>query len=81
MWKLCKYKHALGIPGKGLHSYRLCNLAIVDIILTFLGARIIQIMIFPEYNYYLVLVALFFIGIIMHRIFCVRTTIDKLLFS
>ena len=32
MWKLCKYKNALGVPGKGIHSYRICNLAIVDII-------------------------------------------------
>jgi hypothetical protein len=81
MWKLCKYKNALGIPGKGIHSYRICNLAIVDIIFTLLGARILQILIFPENHYLLILTALFLLSIVLHRMFCVKTTIDKLLFG
>lgn len=81
MWKLCKYKNALGIPGKGLHSYRIFNIAIVDVLLTFLGARLIQMFIMPENRYITVLTVLFLIGIILHRMFCVRTTIDKLIFG
>ena len=81
MWKLCKYKNALGIPGKGIHSYRICNLAIVDIIFTLLGARILQILIFPENHYLLILTGLFLLSIVLHRMFCVKTTIDKLLFG
>jgi len=81
MWKLCKYKNALGVPGKGIHSYRICNLAIVDIILTLLGARILQIFIFPESHYLHILGVLFLLSIILHRMFCVKTTIDKLLFG
>ena len=61
MWKLCKYKNALGVPGKGIHSYRICNLAIVDIIFTLLGARILQIFIFPESHYLHVLTRFIFI--------------------
>jgi hypothetical protein len=31
---LCKYKNMFGIPNKGLHSYRIFNIAIVDLTLT-----------------------------------------------
>ena len=34
----CKYKHALGIPGKGVHSIRIKNIAIVDVLLSILMA-------------------------------------------
>ena len=81
MWNLCKYKDALGVPGKGLHKYRICNLALVDIILTLIGAKIIQVFIFPDKHYLCILGALFVLSIILHRLFCVKTTIDKLIFG
>ena len=59
MWKLCKYKNALGVPGKGLHSYRIFNIPIFDVLFTILGARILQIVIFPE-NHYLHILGLLF---------------------
>ena len=36
---------------------------------------------FKKYSYLQVTVGLFLLGIILHRLFCVRTTIDKLLFQ
>ena len=39
---LCKYKNALGEPKKGIHSYRLFGVAIVDVIMTILGAYLIS---------------------------------------
>ena len=39
---LCKYKDALGVPGKGIHSYRLFNVAIVDVLMTLVAALIIS---------------------------------------
>ena len=75
---LCKYKDALGKPDKGIHSYRLFGVAIVDVLLTIFGAIIIAY--FSKYDFYKILIALFILGIILHRLFCVRTTIDKLLF-
>ena len=39
---LCKYKNALGEPGKGIHSYRLFGIAIMDVIMTIIGAYIIS---------------------------------------
>ena len=75
---LCKYKDALGVPEKGVHSYRIGGFAIVDIVLTFIGAYILSL-IFKQ-NYWFTLVAFFLLGIVLHRIFCVKTTLDKLLF-
>ena len=76
---LCKYKDMFGKVGEGVHSYRIFNIAIVDVLFTILGAFIIHFFI-PKYSFITILVFLFISGIILHRMFCVRTTIDKLLF-
>ena len=78
MHGLCQYKNALGIPDKGIHSYRLFGVAIVDVIMTIFGAFIIAF--FFKYNFIYTLAFLFLLGICLHRLFCVRTTVDKLLF-
>ena len=76
---ICKYKAMFGEPNAGIHSYRLFNLAIVDVGATILAAYVISI--FSGYKFWLVLLILFILGIVMHRLFCVRTTIDKALFT
>jgi len=76
---LCKYKNILGKVNEGPHSYRIFNIAIVDVLLTVVAAFIIYLF-FPKSNFFYILLLLFLIGIILHYIFCVRTTIDKLLF-
>jgi hypothetical protein len=76
---LCKYKNALGKPGLGVHSYRIYNIAVVDVLFTIVGAFFIKYLL-PKYNYFFILLTLFALGIFMHRLFCVRTTIDKFLF-
>ncbi len=78
MDSLCKYKNLFGKPGKGVHSFRIFNIAVVDVILTILGAFLISFVM--KFNFFSTLLVLFLLGIIMHRLFCVRTTIDKLLF-
>ena len=75
---LCKYKDLLGKPNKGIHSYRFMGIAIADVIMTIIGALFISF--FIKKPFLLVLIILFILGIILHRLFCVRTTIDKLLF-
>ena len=75
---LCKYKNIFGAPNTGAHSYRFFNIAIVDVILTILAAFIISYIFNINFSY--TLLSLFILGIISHHIFCVRTTIDKLLF-
>ena len=77
-FNLCKYRNALGVPGKGVHSVRLGSLAIVDVIMTLIGAYIIAR--WMRVSFAWTAAGLFLLGIILHRLFCVRTTIDRLLF-
>jgi len=81
MFHFCKHKDMLGKPKTGVHSYRIMNIAIVDVLGTILLAKAIQYYIIPETNIWLILSGCFLSGIILHRIFCVKTTIDKFLFG
>ncbi len=81
MFYFCKHKDALGKPGEGVHKYRFMNIAVVDVLLTILLAKAIQYYIIPKYDIWFILIGCFISGIILHRVFCVKTTIDKLLFG
>ena len=81
MWYFCKYKDSLGKPGEGLHSYRIYNISVLDVLFTFMLAKFIQYYILEEYEFLMILVSCFAAGIVLHRGFCVKTTIDKLLFG
>jgi hypothetical protein len=76
---LCQYKDILGKPKEGLHKYRLFGVAIFDVILTIFGALIIAYIF--NISFWITLIVLFILGIILHRLFCVRTTVDKILFK
>jgi hypothetical protein len=75
---LCRYKDNLGKPNEGIHKYRIFNIAIVDVIMTLIGAYIIAY--FINYSFGTIAILLFLLGIFLHRLFCVRTTVDKWLF-
>jgi len=75
---LCQYKDLFGKVGEGVHSLRIFDIAVVDLGLTILIAYLIHL--FLKYDFLIVFIVLFLSGILLHRIFCVRTTIDKLLF-
>jgi len=75
----CSYKNLFGSPGTGLHSYRLGGLAIVDVLLTILVAGLVSF--YMEWPFWPTLGGLFLLGIALHWLFCVRTTVDKILFS
>jgi len=74
----CQYKDIFGAPKTGIHSHRMFNLAVWDIVLTI----IVACMFYARYrtNLLFTIIGFFVFGIVMHRLFCVRTTIDKLLF-
>jgi hypothetical protein len=76
---LCKYKDIFGHPREGAHAYRIFDIAVVDVIATvvvaFIIARVFGLVFWKS------LVVLFILGIILHRMFCVRTTVDKLVFG
>jgi hypothetical protein len=75
---LCRYKDIFGQPGEGAHAYRIFDIAIVDVVATiiaaFLVARVFDVAFWKS------LVGLFLVGILSHRAFCVRTTVDKWVF-
>lgn len=85
MFQFCQYADALGKPGEGVHQYRMPSIAIVDFVLTFILAWVLQIVfnwLFGLHVHYLIyLILTFILGIVLHRVFCVKTTIDKLLFD
>jgi hypothetical protein len=77
----CPYKDLFGKVGEGAHSYRIFNIAIVDVTLTVLAAYLFHRFVFPKSMFWVVLLALFLAGILLHHLFCVQTTIDKFLFG
>ena len=81
---LCKYKNIFGEVNTGIHTVRIFNIAIFDVLFTIIGGILIQFFLLRVFSFYidltLVLIILFSLGILLHRLFCVRTTIDKLLF-
>ncbi len=75
---LCRYKDIFGRPKEGAHAYRIFDIAVVDVTATVAVAYIIAR--FFGFVFWKSLVTLFLIGIISHRAFCVRTTVDKWVF-
>ena len=76
---LCKYKDMFGKPGEGAHSYRIANVAIVDVVVTIIGAYLIAKLF--KWKFLNTLIVLFILGIIAHKVFCVKTTVDKAIFG
>ena len=75
---LCKYKNSLGIPNEGVHKHRY-GVAVFDVVGTIVIGLILSFLF--KWNPILTITILFILGIILHRLFCVRTTVDKILFS
>lgn len=74
---LCQYKDSLGVPGKGAHTHFM-GVAWRDTVATIIGGFIIALVF--KFNVLYTIISLFIIGILAHRMFCVRTTVDKILF-
>lgn len=74
-----EYSTIFGKPNEGIHSYRIFDLAIMDIIFTIIGVFIISIIF--KLNFLRTLIITFILGIILHRLFCVNTKINKMIFG
>ena len=81
--KLCRYKDLFGIPGAGLRTYRVFNIAIYDVVVTIIVSLIIWwiLNMYYKFSFLPFLGAIFLLGIVAHRVFCVRTGVDKMLFA
>jgi hypothetical protein len=69
---------SFGVPNVGIHSNRIFNIAYVDVIMTIIGSILLAWAM--KWNYLKTIIGMFILGIIVHQLFCVRTTLDKLLF-
>ena len=82
MFNLCKYKNILGKPNEGIRQkYRLFNISLLDVGATIILALIIHFFLLKEVEFLAILISCFFAGILFHRFFCVRTTVDKFIFG
>ena len=75
---LCPYKNMFGAPGKGIHATRLFGIAIWDAVMTLVAA--VAVAWAADFPMLPTIIAFFLTGIIAHRLFCVRTAVDKFLF-
>lgn len=78
MFGLEKYSDIFGKSNTGVHKYRFMNLAMVDVVSTILVGWLIAY-VYKRNPFYIISI-LFVLGIILHAIFNVPTTIDKILF-
>jgi hypothetical protein len=78
MIDLCKYKDLFGIPGQGIHAFKIYDISIWDTLITIGCALIIAWV--SGWGYWQTIIGFFLLGIVVHKLFCVRTTVDKLLF-
>jgi uncharacterized membrane protein YcaP (DUF421 family) len=76
---LCKYKDIFGKVKTGVHSIRLFDIAIIDVIGTILIG--VAINYYTKINIFIILIILFLLAIILHKLFCVNTTINRLIFG
>ena len=71
----CAFKNLFGAPRTGLHSIRLFDIAVVDVVATvLLGVLLAK---WTGANPYLMCVALLLASVPIHRFFCVKTTLAR----
>jgi len=75
----CRYKDIFGKPKEGIHKYRIFGIAIFDLLATIILALCISY--FFNISFLFTFIILFLLGIILHKLFCVNTTITKLIFN
>lgn len=69
----------IGVPGEGIHSYRIFNVAYMDVIIVLLAAILIAWAM--NWSYMKTIVGIFVLGIVVHKVLCVGTTLDKALLT
>lgn len=74
----CKYSTIGGIPGQGIHKH-VFGIAIVDVVGTILGGWLFAYVF--KYNVPITIFCAFVLGIIVHKLFCVNTTLNNFIFK
>ena len=68
-----------GQPGKGIHSYRIFNIAYIDVILTIICAVLLSYIL--KIPAWVSIIGVFLFGIFIHRFLYIKTTVDKKIFD
>jgi hypothetical protein len=76
---LCKYSEIFGIPKTGFHKLRIFGLAAGDLLGTILIAFLISR--FTKIHFFKVFVILMLLSILLHLLFCVKTSLVLFLFG
>jgi hypothetical protein len=79
---LCQYADIFGKPNQGVHSTRIpiFNIALVDTVLTIVIVYfLVEYFDQKEYFYHYIVLAIF-LSVIIHKLFCVDTTLTKFVF-
>jgi hypothetical protein len=71
-------KNIIGIVNKGVHKYKIFNIAVFDVAATLISAKLLAILF--NKNFIFILFNLLNLSIIVHRYKGIRTTVDRLLF-
>lgn len=76
---LCEYKNIFGAPNTGLHEYRVFGFAAIDVGMTILAgwflSRVFSI------SFWKTLSVLVLLAIATHKLFCVDTALNKMIFG
>jgi hypothetical protein len=78
--QFCKYNDIFGKPKEGSHTMRIpvIDLAVSDTIAVLIIGYLISW--YFGYSYWKSIGVIFASGIVVHRLFCVRTKLDTLIF-
>ncbi len=77
---ICPYANLFGKPNEGIHKYRIGPFALVDLLLTALAALILCYLM-PIFNFLTAFICLMLIAIIIHKLLCVDTALNKMIFG
>lgn len=75
----CKYRDIAGKPRTGFHKTRFLDIAIYDL----LGTIVIAIAIANvlQFNFIYTFICLLCLAILVHRLFCVNTKVNTIIFG
>ena len=70
---LCRYRDIFGESKKGVHSYRVFDIAVVDVLLTIIAAWLLGEYEVYGYKFDGWVNILFIMSVVLHKMFCVKT--------
>lgn len=76
---LCKYKNIIGSERTGMHSIRVFDIAIIDLLITLFAAYAFAY--YTGVSFSISVILFITLGIVVHRLFCVNSKINTMIFG